>query len=437
MEELESSRTSSLSSLPFLSWDSFCNLLDGLAWDTGQYSLVLQEELKKPGQYFFPPSSSQHASEIFWLKLFLFERLCRQVALYHERIRQPLLLLDAQQVGVVLTESNLGYVPVRWRSDIQLPLRDAEPSSNPEAMLLIQEGMPLEMAEALTTVPSDIDTAYLSPLVRAWPRGREVRGTALIISIDPILEEGNLGIRGLLRIHLITDEIVARDFSNQDVFCIMFPQVLADAGVRFWGRKVEEPERGIVLSGVTECVSSEVWRELEAKRQEVISAAKGTIYRSYSSVHDIYSLGMLLLRALWGSNSTQWNGVLTLLPDLVDGLSPAVQGMETSDSHMMHVRVKEYLSGRIDCQAPSTISGDLWWDAILIGMRAVSRIQDFSYTLAIEGTPGPFEKTPLEILRHDVMHVAHRARIDLFEAAERDAAILTVCGSALDELGMT
>jgi len=263
-----------------------------------------------------------------------------------------LLLLDAQHVGVVLTENSPGYVPVRWRSEIQLPLRDAVSSSNPEAMPLTQEGMPLEMAEVLTTVPSDIDTAYLSPLVRAWPRGREVRGTALITSIDPILEEGNVGIRGLLRIHFITDEIVARDFSSQDVFCIVIPRVLADAEVRFWGRKIEVPERGIVLSGVTECVSSELWRELDGKRQEVISAAKGTIYRSYSTAHDIYSLGMLLLRALWGSDPTQRSRILTLLPDIADGLSPAVQGIEASDAHMMHIRVKEYLSGRLDCAAP-------------------------------------------------------------------------------------
>jgi len=69
-------------------------------------------------------------------------------------------------------------------------------------------------------------------------------------------------------------------------------------------------------------------------------------------------------------------------------------------------------------------------------MRAVSRIQDFSYTLAIEEKPQPFENTPVASLRRDVMAVAHRARIELFEADERDAAILTVCGSALDELGI-
>lgn len=443
MEELESSRTPPISVPPCLSWDAFCNLLDDLPWEMAEACLattggdvavehisLLQTEFNKPGQYFFPAHSSRHACEVFWLKLCLFESLCSQVARYHERASRPSFNIDSRHVQVLLVTESGGYVPIRWRGTVRLP-------ASPAVAFFNIEGMPAEMGQGLSVAPDDIDPAYLAPLIREWPHGRDLGATALIESIDPIPDEGEGGIRGLLRIHLITDSIVAKDFSSRDVFCIKLPLRSVNTGIRLWARKVDAPERGVVLSGVTDSLSQDAWRALEQDSHEVVSNARAIIYRSYSPACDVYGLGMLMLRSLLGSDSTQWNRLLSVLPSLVDGLAPAVQGVELTDYFTMHARVKEYLQEQGNLSLNQKVSSDLWWDAVLLGLRAISRIPGFSYEGVTADRLWSPADTPVEDFRNDVVQLANRARIELFESDDRDAVIVAACTSVLGDLGMT
>lgn len=439
MEELEISRTSPPPGLPTLSWDSFCNLLDDMPWDVVQTSeeeslsvrdvSFLREQFGKPGQYFFQPHSSRHVSEVFWLKLCLFESLCRKVASCQERTRRPLFRLDSRHVQVTLAADGGGYVPIRWRGAVTL-------SDSAGASAISVEGMPQEMAQTLSTVPADIDPTYVAPLIREWPHGREVRATALIESLDPIPDEGEGGIRGLLRIHLIADSIAAKDFSSRDVFCVRLPLGSGSADIRLWSRKVAEPERGVILSGVTDMLSSESWRLLERNRQQAVSNARAIVYRFYSPVCDLYSLGMLLLRTLIGSPGPRWNRVLKALPGLIDGLAPAVQGIETSDHYTMHVRLKDYLHEQGDVFSNAAIAGDVWWDAIRMGFQAVTRIPGFSYEVAATDQARSQEDSSIKEFQREIALLANRARIELFERDERDSAIRAACEATLIECGM-
>jgi hypothetical protein len=439
MEEVENFRDSPPSGPSSLSWDAFCNLLDNLPWDAIDPSeeqalslsdvSFLREELDRPGQYFFQPHSSQHACEVFWLKLCVFESLCRQVALHHERTRRPLFQLDSRHIRVMLAADSNGYVPIRWRGAVMLPCSIEAPN-------FTVEGMPQEMAQTLSAVPADIDPVYVAPLIREWPHGREVRATALIESLDPIPDEGEGGIRGLLRTHLIADSIVAKDFSSRDVFCVNLPLGSGSAGIRLWSRKVASPERGVILSGVTDMLLPEMWRLLERNRQQVVSNARAVVYRFYSPACDLYSLGMLLLRTLVGSPVQRWNRLLKVLPNLVEGLAPAVQGIEASDHYTMHVRIRDYLHEQGDIFSNAAIAGDVWWDAIRMGLQAVTRIPGFSYEVAAADQARPQEYSSIKEFQRGIALLANRARIELFERDERDSAIRAACEATLIECGM-
>lgn len=426
-----------------LSWDTFCDLLEGVPWNAVEPRLplfshadkssgdssLLREQLAGPGQYFFEANLAQQAHEIFWLKLSLFNQLCRQVASVHGLTRRPLLTLDPAHILIALPEQGSSHLPVRWGCALTIQTSDEVPH-------LPVDDMPQEMASVLHAVPQAVDRCYVSPSIRAWPLGREVAATALIRSADLIPDEGETSVRGLVRIHVIADEIAAHTFSRHDVFRLILPlKVGKGTDVRVWARKVDVPERGIVLSGVTDVLSQEIWKTFKGESGHAMSDARAVVYRTFPLSSDLYSLGMLLLRALLGSDLHRWERVTATLPALLEGLAPAVQGVEPSDFSVLHVRIRERLCEWQELFLQPDIADDLWWDALTLGLRALSTIPGFSYAVPLSGEVGLSDNSAVDVLSQDVAHLARRARVELFEADERDRTIRAACDHMLADLG--
>jgi hypothetical protein len=156
-----------------LPWDAFCDVLDGVPWDTVAARLPaqvdqahsdiarLQERLGGPGQYFYEADPVRRSQESFWLKLCLFDRLCRQVASLHRRTQRPLLTLDPAHIRIGLPEEIHSSVPLRWSCVVMI--RQLEEVSHP-----IIDDMPLEMASVLHSAPQDVDPSYVSPFIQEW-----------------------------------------------------------------------------------------------------------------------------------------------------------------------------------------------------------------------------------------------------------------------------
>jgi hypothetical protein len=429
---------------PCLSWDTFCDLLDGVPWSAIEArfplfsradkasgdSSSLREHLAGPGQYFFEANLAQQGIEIFWLKLSLFNQLCRQVASVHRLTRRPLLTLDPAHILIAPPEQGSSHLPVRWGCTMTIQSSDEVPN-------LPVDDMPQEMASVLPAVPQDVDQGYVSPSIRAWPLGREVAATALIQSADLIPEESETSIRGLVRVHVIADEVAAHEFSQHDVFRVLLPlKVKKGTEVRVWARKVDVPERGIVLSGVTDVLSPEIWKTFKGESGHAMSDARALVYRSFPTSSDLYSLGMLLLRALLGSDVRRWERVTATLPALLEGLAPAVQGVDPSDFSVLHVRIRERLCEQQDLFLLPDISHDLWWDALTVALRALSTIPGFSYAAPLSGQARSSDHSAVDLLLEDVAHLARRTRVELFEADERDRTIRAACDHMLADLGI-
>jgi hypothetical protein len=204
--------------------------------------------------------------------------------------------------------------------------------------------------------------------------------------------------------------------------------------VRVWARKVDVPERGIVLSGVTDVLSQEVWKAFEGTSGHAMSDAHAVVYRTFPPSCDLYSLGMLLLRALLGSDVRRWQRVTAAIPVLIEGLAPAVQGVESSDFYVLHVRVRERLREWQDLFLESGISDDLWWDALTLALRALSTIPGFSYAVPFSSEEHSSDASGVDTLLQDVAHLARRARVELFEADDRDRTIRTACDRLLADI---
>ena len=427
-----------------LSWDTFCDLLDGVPWSAIEARLplfshadkatddisLLREQFAGPRQYFFEANLAQQTHEIFWLKLSLFNQLCRQVASVHRLTRRPLLTLDPAHILIALPEQGSSHLPVRWGCALTI-------QSSDEVSSLPVDDMPSEMASVLHAVPQDVDPCYVSPSIRAWPLGCEVAATALIQSADLIPDEGETSIRGLVRVHVIADEIAAHTFSRHDVFRLILPlKVGKGTEVRVWARKVEVPERGIVLSGVTDVLSPEIWKTFKGESGHAMADARAVVYRTFPTSSDLYSLGMLLLRALLGSDMRRWERVTATLPALLEGLAPAVQGVEPSDFSVLHVRIRERLCEWKDLFLRPDIADDLWWDSLALALRALSTIPGFSYAVPLSAEAGVSDSSAVDVLSQDVAHLARRARVELFEADERDRTIRAACDHMLADLGI-
>ncbi|MEO8341807.1 MAG: hypothetical protein ABI604_19250 [Nitrospirota bacterium] len=444
MGERESLLRFSVIEHPCLSWDTFCDLLDAVPWNAVEPRLPLfshadkasgdssslREQLAGPGQYFFEANLAQQAFEIFWLKLSLFDRLCRQVAQIHAQTRRPILTLDPAHILITLPEQGSSYVPVRWGCRLTVQSPD-------EAPHLLVDDMPPEMASGLSPALQDVDRCYVSPSVREWPLGREVAATALIQSADPIPEESETSIRGLIRVHVIADGIAAQAFSRHDVFRLVLPlKMKKGTDVRVWARKVDVPERGIVLSGVTDVLSPEIWKTFKGASGHAMSDARAVVYRSFPPSSDLYGLGMLLLRALLGSDVHRWERVTATLPSLLEGLAPAVQGVEPSDFSVLHVRIRERLCEWQDLFLQPHIIDDLWWDALTLALRSLSIIPAFSYAVPLSPEASVSDSSAVDVLSQEVAHLARRARVELFEADERDRTIRAACDHMLADLGV-
>jgi hypothetical protein len=424
---------------PCLAWDTFCDLLDGVSWDaieprlalSGQGSRssddlgILREQLTGPGEYFFEMHPQKRPIETLCIKLALLNQLCVLVAGEHERTRRSHGVISPERVLVQVPAQRTSMLPVCWRAQVSLVVNNQEGTTS-------FENMPAEMACSLALLPGLGSSVYAAPLVREWPLGRKMSVTALVQSADPIPDDDQANVKGLVRVHVIADDLHARDFSDRDVFRVSLPISRSQgACVELWARKVEGAERGIIMSGMTDAMSLDSWKLFTRTVGDVRSSAEIAVYRVASPAHDVYSCGMLLMRALLGSDERRWSRACELVPSIAEGLEPVVQGIAEDDHYTLHLRVRDRLRESADSFEAEHIPVAIWWDALVAVLRACSRIQGFSY--ADDATS--YEPSPARLLARDVASLARRTRIELFEAGERDAMILRVCDRAMDHLG--
>lgn len=402
-----------------LTWNEYCHRLDG-SWCEPARAYE-----RGSAQYFFEANQEKRWLEVWCLKLAGMYQVCVSLAEEHEQVRRARGAIGPEQVVVQVPEHCASTLPILWSTAVSLTTRESEQPP-------VSESMPVDMAFSMTVPPMNTNFFYAAPQVRDWPMGKTVSATALVQSVDPSPQDDPDRMKGLIRAHLIVDGLRAEEFSDRDVFRVPLP--LGEnrgAHVDLWTRKVESPERGIIVAGQTAPMSLDEWSMLTRAVGAVRSSVDIAVYRAASPADDVYSCGMLLLHALFGADEQRWTQVCEQLPVIVGGLQPVVQGLDEDDHHAVHVRIKDRVRESADCfDTNGHIPEALWWDAVVAVLRACSNIRGFSYVSDMV----TYDPSPVRRLALELESLTRRARIELFEAGERDAMIVRACDRAMDHL---
>lgn len=394
-----------------LMWDDFCALLDRPSSDSSQS--------------FCGTKSEKRLLEVWCMKLNGLHQLCDFLADEHEQTHRARGVITPEQVFVQLPERRASALPMYWAATVSMARRE---NGQPP---LLDEDMPIEMAASLAPLPARTDVTYAAPQARDWPMGRTIAATVLIQAADPIPGDDLARMKGLIRLHLIADGLNAEEFSARDVFRV--PLALGEsrgAGMGFWTRKVESPERGIIVVGQTASMSLDEWNMVTRTVGTVRSSVEIGVYRAVSPADDIYSCGMLLLRTLCRGGERRWTEACEHLPSILEALQPVVQGLDEDEyaiSARIRDRVREFST---QFEAGASIPEPLWWDAVVAVLRACSNIRGFSYV----SHAGTYDPSPVRRLAQELESLARRARIELFDTGERDGMMLRACDRAMDHL---
>lgn len=439
----------------FLTYDQFCDLLGAATWKQAYNywtiaGLIAEEQLTAGGlpqrysgsrQFLFEDDTQVLPLEVFWLKWNLFTALCRRVLQLHQTNLRPHLGIEPAKVQIRVSFPVDSWMPTRWLFALKLVV--------PELSLLESVKLSGEGSLSLFVPPQNHSSLFVAPVIREWPRGRQETVTALIRSSEQVRNRTEPGIQGLVHVHVISDTIVSSEFSEQDVFALhVQTSARGSSPICMWGRKVEAAERGFVLSGMTEAMPMSDWDNLQKNTAQVFSNSKLVIYKAFHVPCDLYSLGMMLGQTLLVNEDQNMGQVGRALQKVIGGLEPLVVGIGPNDtqtlSKRLTARLKEFgavfsksammhqRQAGLDVEA--VLPDDLWYDALILGLRLVSWIPNFSICT---GAGDYDNKAPYKVMEQVVQaaeRLTHRIRIELFGCRQRNREILEACDLVRAEL---
>lgn len=417
-----------------LAWNEWCDLLGGASCDDVINSSKDRVPLclKGPGQFLYPRQDlTLSAMESFWLKWNLILDLCRTLPVFYQVCNLPHLGLEPVSLHVEIPDINKSWIPARW--NFSLKLADGKPADR-----LVDSHIPDEMICSLLLPPTLSEMEYRPNFVQAWPLGREIGVTGLMKSFAQVYDNPQEW-RALLGVDLISDILAQENFSDSDVFRVSLPLRGDASKIYMWARKIDALERGIEVSGVTDPLTKEAWNELQKSTREVFSQATVSVYRSFHVPCDIYSVGVLIFRALLVNKHQTVRQVMPSLLRIVKGLNPIVEGLDSDNDATLYTRLRSRMKEEgtafastavlynFEHASPATplIPDYLWYEAMAFGLRCISWIPGFS--VCPNYAQNYDAKCILSLLQELTVSaeaLSSRIRIELFESKQRDLDVI-------------
>ncbi|MGE3901642.1 MAG: hypothetical protein AB7G48_07430 [Nitrospiraceae bacterium] len=379
------------------------------------------------GMFLFDLDPSRRTLERYWLKLNLFELLCRVVLHAHASTGRPILALTPTCVRVTPQAWRDTWLPQWWRFGVSVV-------SSPVPSSPLLDEIPHEMASELVPIPDHVDQIYAPLVVREWPLGREVMTTALVQSVDLMPHDAEGEMQALVRLHLVTEQLPAREFTTHDVFKVSLPVHGASRVVSVWARTIDAPERGVIVSGVTETVPNEVGNLLVKLNQQVLPDTHVALFRAFPLSSDLDSLAMLLLRSLVAPAGRDFPEAVSQVRELVNRMTPAVESMDPDDAYIRHTRLGERFREMARMLRNPGVPDELWLDGLILVARCLSPVSGFGFRAQAGKDLGHEPVSPIAFVLREVAHLAARTRVELFESEQREIDIQRACEQVLAEI---
>ena len=440
-----------------LQWNEFSDLLAGGSWDQAcsQWSFdQLSEERRfalpslarrftDSRQFLF--SEGVHPSsplEVLWLQCRLFAGLGTQLLAFYQHHHRPHLGLEPSRIRVGFPNEADPLLPARWNFSVEnLDGQDM-------AVPFVHENMPPAFQASLFQPPHSMDTNFKAPEIRDWPLGKKEEFTVLLRSMEKIRnqEDTSDGVMGIFQLHIMSDTLQGLSFSTQDVFRVQLPVPQKGNGfVTIWGTRMESSERGIVLRGQSERMTSVDWEQLEVAKDTAFSHAPVTFFRSFQHSCDWYSLGLLFFQTLLGRDAETQTRLEGCLPTMIRGATILNKrhGEQLSGKGMSPIRLLFDEQGTLFSSKRATnsprSSGEelpeiphyIWYATLELALGLAAR----------EPVKGLTEEDALDpILQlngflHRIQQIGEWIRMELFSPHERRREILRACQIVRMEVG--
>ncbi|HXX93863.1 MAG TPA: hypothetical protein VEN81_09530, partial [Planctomycetota bacterium] len=172
-----------------------------------------------------------------------------------------------------------------------------------------------------------------------------------------------------------------------------------------------------------------------------------THFRTLHVPCDLYSLGMLLFRALLVNEDRDFFAVDAAIQRILKQLGLNYEGREAPSPHRVIDEVlrmieeeKEVFAAdallwaRADRQAsPSAIPGRIWSDTLLLAFRLVTSIAGFSFSADHADYDPEQPEILVDRVLREVFELETRVGVELFSRGERDQEISEICASLIGE----
>jgi hypothetical protein len=400
-----------------LHFDEAADLLGGADWaalrervrhagTAGRDRLLedLDAAFSGPGQ--FLSSGPRLALEALWLKLSLFAGLARAVRAVHAATGRPHLGLGPHTA--LAAAAPRATLPARWAFSAKLvglgsSLRVPTGPGGPE----------------IFAPAPDVDSHFVSPLVSGASHGKEYSLAASVRSATPA--EGRTKIEGVLS----SDRVRLEEFQEGDAVRIV-PTTGGPSieGLVFWGVLGAREERAVRFSA-----------ELPAALPKVPDFQAGVaLYRRFGTSADLYALGLLLFRAVLVNDGRDFFAVEGAVQRVLKKLELRLEGKGRAGADRVASELARLLDEEeafepaamlheADARATevAAVPSALWSDVLRFGFRLLTSVAGFS-----------FDDSGAALAEAEALE--SRARIELFQKAERDREIAEACAQVLQEL---
>lgn len=379
-------RVFALEYLP-LTYGEFCDLLGGQSWEALRSGLAERRAFdrlaalpKAPagaagsgaaGRRLFlaGEASGRRALERLLLKLSAFRELCRGVHAVHRVLGRPHLGLGPDGAWVGLGAGG-PYAPAYWSFELRLGGMDAARCAGGAEVEDPLVGAEPDRFSCLP--PSDPDPEYAHPSIARRASGGPFPGRLTVLSVEP---SGGSDAR-VVRALLAGATRGLEDWGPADRLRVGFGRAQGFGGdfslAFFQEARVRE---GVRLASEPFLSSAEDLAQWELLRTLPQVEAACSVERGFGPECDLYSLGVLLFRALLASPvaSRDGEGVLERCRDAAARLAQSVGGPSSpgGDAQTAATWIEAF---REELQDPrfdpeDGVPRDLWEDALALGFR--------------------------------------------------------------------
>ncbi len=432
-----------------LHYDEFADCLGGIGWSDflnehrGNREGIperlflsdFRSQLERPDRFLFAQTGGQEATEVFRLKLVLFLQLCRRVHQFHRRFRKPNLDLKPENVMVDIPPIS-PELPFLW--NFQVKLIDLAATTN------FSYGDP-GGEKTIPAPPVNYSEIYTSPIIRYGQFGHLKPCDIQFVNLS---EAGNG--RHRVSARLRSPDLIAEEYTDKDVFRISVNQVEAGEPFMLWASKVAGAE---VPPGAMEvvCEPSKLKPGNLANLQYIgnqwLRGVNFETYHAFSVPCDLYSLGVILLRTLLSGKQQNMAVVSTkvLQPVLNELQRLRDSGKQLAPGEPAAL-VREILASNTGArpemvywdgnpERPNSIPPDLWYSALVLGVRMCTNFPAFSYCQGRGDYNAERPQQVMETVLADLERLSARIHSSLFSREELNREVREAVQKARARLG--